>query len=149
MKLIKIDDVYINPEQVGAIRPMPDDKTMLIFVGYNLQVNCPAETVHELLEGKKSKPKPRFIPPTLNEVLEYCRNRVNYINPQVFIDFYESKNWMVGKSKMKDWKAAVRTWEKNNVSKTDKRSRSERHSDKLRDIAAKDIRENGFTEIVD
>lgn len=54
----------------------------------------------------------RFTPPTLEEVSEYCKSRNNGVDAQRFIDFYEMKGWMVGKSKMKDWKAAVRTWEK-------------------------------------
>lgn len=53
----------------------------------------------------------QFIPPTLEEVEAYCIERNNGVNPNNFIDFYESKGWMVGKNKMKDWKASVRTWE--------------------------------------
>lgn len=56
--------------------------------------------------------KPRFIPPTLEQVSEYCLERNNDVDPQRFIDFYSSKGWMVGKTKMVDWKACVRTWEK-------------------------------------
>lgn len=56
----------------------------------------------------------RFKKPTLEEVKEYCKDRNNNIDAQRFIDFYESKDWMIGKNKMKDWKAAIRTWEKNN-----------------------------------
>ncbi len=55
----------------------------------------------------------RFIPPTLAEVQEFCQERGNGINAQKFIDFYESANWFRGKTKIKDWKACVRTWEKN------------------------------------
>ena len=55
----------------------------------------------------------KFKKPTLEEVREYCKERNNNINAESFIDFYESKGWMVGKNKMKDWKACVRTWEKN------------------------------------
>ena len=58
-----------------------------------------------------------FIKPTLEEVKEYCLERQNGINAEQFIDFYESKGWLVGKSKMKDWKACIRTWERNNKSK--------------------------------
>lgn len=54
----------------------------------------------------------RFTPPTLQEVTDYCRERGNSIDPQTFIDFYSSKGWRVGNQPMKDWKAAVRTWEK-------------------------------------
>jgi len=54
----------------------------------------------------------RFVKPSLEQVSEYCRKRNNSVNPEAFIDFYESNGWKVGKNSMKDWKAAVRTWEK-------------------------------------
>jgi hypothetical protein len=56
--------------------------------------------------------KERFKKPTLEEVKEYCEERNNGIDAETFINFYESKGWMVGKNKMKDWKACIRTWEK-------------------------------------
>ena len=58
----------------------------------------------------------RFSKPSLEEVKEYCEQRKNGINPQHFIDFYESKGWKVGNQSMKDWKACVRTWEQRNKS---------------------------------
>lgn len=54
----------------------------------------------------------RFTPPTLDDVLAYVRERGSDVDPQRFLDFYASKGWMIGKNPMKDWKAAVRTWEK-------------------------------------
>lgn len=74
--------------------------------------------------GEKLK---KFVPPTLQDVKEYCLERKNNVNPERFIDFYESKGWFVGKNKMKDWKACVRTWEKTskNNSKTIGRSYTE------------------------
>ena len=54
----------------------------------------------------------RFPPPTLDDVSVYVRERGSNVDPQRFLDFYASKGWMVGKNPMKDWKAAVRTWEK-------------------------------------
>jgi hypothetical protein len=56
-------------------------------------------------------PSSRFVPPTVEEVMEYCLERQNGIDAQAFVDFYASKGWMVGKSKMSNWKASVRTWE--------------------------------------
>lgn len=53
-----------------------------------------------------------FTPPTLSEVQAYCQERKNFVDPQRWHDFYSAKGWMVGKNKMKDWQAAVRTWEK-------------------------------------
>lgn len=58
-----------------------------------------------------TKPSKRFIPPSVDEVRAYCGGRQNGIDPQRFVDYYTSNGWMVGKNKMKDWKAAVRTWE--------------------------------------
>ena len=53
----------------------------------------------------------RFAPPTVDEVSAYCKERKNTVNAQRFVDFYASKGWKVGNQPMKDWKAAVRTWE--------------------------------------
>lgn len=58
----------------------------------------------------EGEPK-RFSPPTLLEIESYCKERNNKVNPERFYDFYESKGWYVGKNKMKDWRACVRTWE--------------------------------------
>lgn len=59
----------------------------------------------------------RFVPPTLEEVIDYCNERQNNIDPEQFIDYYTTNGWKVGKNKMKDWKASVRTWERNGYSK--------------------------------
>jgi hypothetical protein len=53
----------------------------------------------------------RFSPPTVDEVAEYCRERRNKVDPQRFVDFYAAKGWKIGQNPMKDWRAAVRTWE--------------------------------------
>lgn len=55
----------------------------------------------------------RFTPPTVKEVSEYCQQRKNFVDPQRFVDYYESNGWVRGKTKIKDWKACVRTWEGN------------------------------------
>lgn len=54
----------------------------------------------------------RFTPPSVEEVAAYCQERGNSVDASCFVDFYSSKGWMVGKSRMKDWKAAVRNWER-------------------------------------
>lgn len=73
--------------------------------------------------GKSTK----FIPPTVEEVRAYCRERNNTVDAETFVDFYIGKGWMVGKNKMKDWKAAVRTWEKN-------RKQEQSNGDRLNDF---------------
>jgi len=65
-----------------------------------------------------TKPKTsRFIPPTVEEVSDYCSERNNNIDAQKFVDYYSSNGWKVGKNPMKDWKACVRTWERNDYGK--------------------------------
>ena len=59
----------------------------------------------------KEREKKRFVPPSLDEVTAYCTERHNTVDPEGFIAFYTSNGWKVGKNPMKDWKAAVRSWE--------------------------------------
>lgn len=66
-------------------------------------------------KGKGDSPSgkvTRFAPPSLSEVSDYCQERGNGVDPEQFVDFYASKGWRVGNQPMKDWRAAVRTWEK-------------------------------------
>ena len=77
----------------------------------------PLTTNQELVikdNGAKAK---RFMPPTLDQVQNYCNERLNNVDANKFIDHYTSNGWLVGKNKMKDWKAAIRTWEKSNFDK--------------------------------
>ena len=90
------------------------------------------------LEGVKEK---RFAPPTLENVSEYCRE-MGYTNVDAvcFIDFYTSKGWMVGKNRMKDWKAAVRNW--------DRREKNPQRQDGAAEVAKKNrfhnLEEHGY-----
>jgi hypothetical protein len=63
-------------------------------------------------DKKEKNERNIFIEPTYNEILEYCAERKNGVDVNKFLNFYSSKGWMVGKNKMIDWKACVRTWEK-------------------------------------
>lgn len=74
----------------------------------NVNVN---DNVNDIKENTlKSVKEKRFAPPTPENVREYCREKGLNVDADRFVDFYESKNWYVGKNKMKDWKAAVRNW---------------------------------------
>lgn len=90
-----IQDVSVGKDSIGKISI---DKDSIV-----------KDSKGESVRGEKTK---RFIPPSVEEVEQYCIERSNNIDAQSFIDFYESKGWMIGKNKMKDWKAAVRTWER-------------------------------------
>lgn len=69
-------------------------------------------SVSDSVSDKDKKKRGRFAPPSLTEVKAYCQERDNGVDPEAFIDFYESKGWKVGNSPMKDWQACIRTWEK-------------------------------------
>lgn len=87
----------------------------------------------------------RFIPPDAEEVQAYCRERNNHIDAQRFVDFYASKGWKVGKEPMKDWKAAVRTWERRNDTPARASPRPNRGRDQYstRSYSAKDLEKMG------
>lgn len=68
--------------------------------------------------------KKRFVKPTVEEVKQYCIERNNCVNAEQFYDYYESNGWKVGKNSMKDWKAAVRTWERSEYRKPNSKKNS-------------------------
>lgn len=76
--------------------------------------NNPQSKVKES-KVKESKVKNIFIPPTLEEVRAYCQERNNDVDPEKFYDYYTANGWVQGKARkpIKDWKACVRTWERN------------------------------------
>ena len=82
------------------------DKPSLKMCTDNTNINI---TNTNLTDSNK---KAFFKKPTVEEVHQYCNERKNKVCADAFIDFYESKDWMVGSNKMKNWKACVRTWEK-------------------------------------
>lgn len=76
-------------------------------------------------EPTPKRERKRFTPPKLEEVEAYCRSRQNGIDASKFIDYYESVGWKVGKQPMKDWKAAVRTWERRDASNASSQAKKE------------------------
>lgn len=77
-------------------------------------------TVPNLDKPNLDKPKrerSRFKPPTVEDVRAYCSEKGYAVDAERFVDFYGSKGWMVGRNKMKDWRAAVRTWVKRDAPK--------------------------------
>lgn len=90
---------------------------MIIVSAYDTRQNLVGrDTIYPACWAAEAplSPKPpvkRFIPPTVEEVREYCEARGNRVDPVAFVSFYESNGWKVGRNAMKDWRAAVRTWE--------------------------------------
>lgn len=64
------------------------------------------------IKEKDKKESRRFTPPSLQEVSDYITEKGYHVDPNAFIDFYTSKGWKIGSQAMKDWKAAIRTWER-------------------------------------
>lgn len=75
----------------------------------------PTDTPHDREEREEGRKK--FCIPTLDEVRAYCSERGNDVDPEKWMDHYQAKGWLIGKTPMKDWKAAVRTWEKSSSPK--------------------------------
>lgn len=98
-------------------KPVSKMDTQCIRTGYSLdtQVSIGKDSIGKDSIGKKehsaSAPSNSFVKPTLEEVKAYCEERKNTVNAEHFIDYYTSNGWKVGRNPMKDWKAAVRTWE--------------------------------------
>jgi predicted phage replisome organizer len=107
-------------EQKRKQRTLPADNVQLLS---NSSPTCPSKSIEIDIEkeidtdtDKKKRSAKRFTPPTLDEVTAYCKERKNNVDPQKWMDYYTSNGWKVGKNSMKDWKAAVRTWERNSRS---------------------------------
>ena len=78
------------------------------------KTNTNTESILPPKPPKGAEPQKRFVAPTVEMVAEYCRERNNGVDAQRFVDYYSANGWKVGgRSAMKDWKAAVRTWEGN------------------------------------
>ena len=104
---------YPSPDEQGSTRE-------IICTQMNTdESECSRNPIQsESNPNTNSADKPRrFVKPTVEEVAEYCTERGNKVNAQNFVDFYESKGWKVGNSPMKDWKAAIRTWEQRDKAK--------------------------------
>ena len=88
-------------------------------MGISDSINEILETAESLFPETKSESKAkRFVPPTVEEVAAYCKERNNGIDPVAFVSHYAANGWMRGKTKMKDWKQAIITWEKHHNEKS-------------------------------
>ena len=111
-----------------------DEKSSITFNELTEKYECLADAKQMLREYRREensieensivessntpKVNQRFKKPSIEEIKTYCEERNNGVNPEKFYNFYESKDWYVGKNKMKDWKASVRTWERSEDNST-------------------------------
>lgn len=87
------------------------------FKENNTSLNTTFNNTNEYIDKSDKPTRKRFIPPTVEDVRAYCIERNNHVDPERFVNFYASKGWKVGRTKMEDWRAAVRTWERNGYDK--------------------------------
>lgn len=88
------------------------------------KLNLTEPNLEEVKKADKPPSRLRFSPPTVDDVKEYCQEHGYSVDAERFVDFYESNGWMVGKNRMKDWRATVRNWsrkEKQNHGKAESR----------------------------
>jgi len=112
-RLIPLDDceALSIDERKANDSPMIDERKANDSIKQTKTKLKPNETEKE--SGAHTRQRSTVsVPPTVEEVGAYCEERRNGVDPVRFVDFYASKGWYVGKNKMRDWKAAVRTWEK-------------------------------------
>jgi hypothetical protein len=104
--------------RVRAFRERQKQNNLVSNRYCNVTCNGELEIEKDIEKEKEKETKKKksvtFVPPTVEEVREYCRSVGSRVDPEAFVAFYESKGWLVGKAKMKSWKAAIVTWEKRN-----------------------------------
>ena len=103
------DNVNVNDNDISFLEKKKQKSDVAVSDLENENSESPLETIQAPKE--QSGGRKRFTIPTPEEVQAYCNERKNDILGQQFCDFYSSKGWKIGKEPMKDWKAAVRTWE--------------------------------------
>jgi hypothetical protein len=120
LKLLKLLDISTsnNPEFKKMMNNIETSYYKLLENNSNYNNLTAEEKRREDNRIQNNIKERNVIPPTLEIVDKYCKERNNKINPQKFIDSYTAKGWMVGKAKMKDWQASIRTWEGNNFETT-------------------------------
>ena len=100
-----------NPSDAYIGRARMNNTSQENYKPYELQALCvSASATHERNEAPRS---PEFQKPTIEQIKAYCQEANKNIDAEAFFDFYEAKGWVVGRAPMKDWKAAVRNWAKN------------------------------------
>jgi hypothetical protein len=109
-------DQTLDEQVLTSVEQMPTKESKLKEIKLKEIKEIKEIKENKDLGGKKPPPdtpkSKNFIVPDIQDIEKYCVERKNGVDPQKFFDFYQSKGWMVGKNKMKDWRACVRTWEK-------------------------------------
>ena len=127
LEQLKIDErgvynLYTDDKQMVAER-LPDG--CQVVAACLPQVRLGKDSIVQDKEREYKRENRRFTPPTLTEVRAYCEERKSTVDPERFVDWYTANGWKVGKNPMKDWKAAIRSWEQ--------RDKAERPAEKTKE----------------
>lgn len=95
-----------------------------IYINNNIKDNKENYTNNSIVKEK------RFAKPTLQEVIDYCEEKRNGVDPEKWYNYYESNGWKVGKNSMKNWKACVNTWARQNFGNNNNNATSNETTDK-------------------
>jgi rubrerythrin len=117
-----------KPDEACPLCGRHDDSTYMAECEQKI-----ADLTAEIALLKKPKPPAKFEPPTIDEVTAYCQERGGKVDAQKWYDHYTSNGWKVGRNPMKDWRAAVRTWEKSPFSQNGKGKADQHGGSKTRD----------------
>ena len=117
-------NVQTNLRQISEKSPPEIEKELEIDIKIEKEIHSSAKST--------TTKRKRFEKPTLSQITQYCLERNNCVNAEQFYDYYESNGWKVGKNAMKDWKACVRTWERNGYDKPIKKKNNKQ--DTLNDM---------------
>lgn len=118
----QFDYIYDIYEKPGHGKPRTENpSTDNPCTGNVPQLNTYKQNTEKLNKENKNKSASRFTPPTLKDVKAYCYNRNSSVDPETFMDYYISVGWKISGKPMKDWKAAVRTWERRDAKSSAKR----------------------------
>ncbi len=134
--------IQMNTNEYKSIQTDTNDTVTVNVndtVNDTVNVNVNGNVINNMDDKSSSAPAKtvkRFEKPSLDEVKAYCQERHNSVNAERFVDYYEANGWKVGKNPMKDWKAAVRTWEKNGYS-NDSKSKDDADIDKYKFVINK------------
>ena len=112
----------LKVESVRNLREISEKSTPEIEIELEKDIEIEKE-IDSSAKSTTTKRK-RFEKPTLSQITQYCLERNNNVNAEQFFDYYESNGWKVGKNSMKDWKAAVRTWERSEYRKPNSKKNS-------------------------
>lgn len=111
--LIRKKESVFNGVKFCEYRAVAPEMQILHGGGAKTAPNNKDNTTEREIHNSKELCTKRFTPPTVDEVSEYVREKGYKVDPERFIDYYTATGWMYGKTKMKDWKAAVRNWNRN------------------------------------